>query len=1584
MKRRSLSLTLIAALVLAWLVAIPATAHAQSTITVTTTDDEFGGNTDDSCSLREAVQAVNTGSDFGGCTVDGTAPFTINVPAGTYELTLNGNGEDMNATGDLDVMTSVAIAGAGADGTIIQAGPDVDSGIDRVFHVVSAADVAISGTTVRWGMTEADGSGGGIANTSGGLVSLTDSVVAGNTALGDEPGEGGGGIWNAANGSLLLNNTRVLNNRAITGLGNGGGILNGPDATMTINDGEISGNATARAGGAVENNGGVVAFNNATFNNNTAGINGGALHISADGLVDMLGGSATGNAALAEGGALWNSAVGTLNVEGATLDGNTASGDDADQGGGAIHNDGGVLSVTNSTLINNVADGAAGSGGGILAVPGSLVYVMGGEISANSSMRAGGAIEVNGTEEMPVKALLSGVTFNNNSTGAAPGNGGVLHITGVADVTVVNASASSNNAAAEGGALWVSGAGTLTVIGGTYDGNVASGDDADMGGGALYNDGGQLTVIGATLSNNMANGASGSGGAILVQPGSMTEVAGTTISGNSSNRAGGGIEVNATDDAVAMLKLKNVDFANNSTGAAPGNGGALHITGPGDVTALNGTISGNSAAAEGGGFWNSAVGTLTVNGARFEANTASGADADMGGGAIYNDGGMLTVVNAQIINNVADGDAGSGGGILAQPGSVVTVTGGDINGNTSNRAGGGIEVNATMTNTVTVDLTGVRLSNNATGAAPGNGGALHITGPGTVNVISGLVSGNTAAAEGGGLWNSAVGTLNVTGVTLTGNTASGPEAENGGGALYNDGGTLNVTNSVIEQNVADGASGSGGGILNNGGTLNVSGGTFVGNSSNRAGGAIEDNAGASVMLDDVDFFNNSTGAAPGNGGALHITGAGNVSATGGMVNGNTAAAEGGGFWNSAVGTLNVDGTRFANNVASGDDADQGGGALFNDGGMLTVTNSVLHGNVANGASGSGGGILANAGSTLNVSDTMINDNTSNRAGGGIEVNATMTNTVTADLSSVTLDGNSTGAAPGNGGALHITGPATVSVSNSSVSNNTAAAQGGGLWNSAVGVLNVSQSAISDNTVTGTDAMQGGGGLYNDGGQLTASNSTVWRNQAAVGSGVLNAAGSTTLINTTVFANVGSGIFNVADSLTISNSIVAQGPQDGNACAGDITTNGPNLDDDGTCGASITADPMLNPFGNYGGPTNSHLPMAGSPAIDAGDNAICAAPPVNNVDQRGVTRPQGAQCDLGSVERSGDDDDNGDGNDDGDDGNGDGDGDGNGDGGNADSGQIVYVSSNTGGTVDGINFGDMDILAYSMADDAWSLFFDASDVGIRSNDLDGFTVLSNGDILMSYTKGMRFDGIDNYVFASDVVRFVPDSLGAQTSGSFQEFLSGSAIGLNSAGNGREDIDAVALAPDGRTVLSTKGTFFIPGIRGRDEDLIALSGEQTSGFMRRYFDGSDVDLSNSPEDVIGTYITANGDIYLTTKGDFNTRGISGNASDIFVCTPLSLGAQTDCTFSVFWRGADNRFGGEVVDGIALGSSFPAQFDPTATVSAADVIDDNEVDVDIDSVENWDVELTPEEHAADDTADGSEQGAGSIFLPLVNGNN
>lgn len=84
--------------------------------------------------------------------------------------------------------------------------------------------------------------------------------------------------------------------------------------------------------------------------------------------------------------------------------------------------------------------------------------------------------------------------------------------------------------------------------------------------------------------------------------------------------------------------------------------------------------------------------------------------------------------------------------------------------------------------------------------------------------------------------------------------------------------------------------------------------------ANRAGGGIEDNSGSglAITLNNVNLDNNNPGvalatAAPGNGGGLHITGAGDVNISGGTANGNTAAKEGGGIFNNG-GTLNVNAT----------------------------------------------------------------------------------------------------------------------------------------------------------------------------------------------------------------------------------------------------------------------------------------------------------------------------------------------------------------------------------------------------------------------------------------------------------------------------------------------------------------------------------------------------------------------------------------------------------------------------------------------------------------------------------------------------
>ncbi|MCP4944176.1 MAG: hypothetical protein GY924_19650, partial [Planctomycetaceae bacterium] len=172
--------------------------------------------------------------------------------------------------------------------------------------------------------------------------------------------------------------------------------------------------------------------------------------------------------------------------------------------------------------------------------------------------------------------------------------------------------------------------------------------------------------------------------------------------------------------------------------------------------------------------------------------------------------------------------------------------------------------------------------------------------------------------------------------------------------------------------------------------------------------------------------------------------------------------------------------------------------------------------------------------------------------------------------------------------------------------------------------------------------------------------------------------------------------------------------------------------------------------------------------------------------------------------------------------------------------------------------------------------------------------------------------------SDIVRFVPTTLGTDTSGSFEMYFDGSDVGLSSNG---EDLDAIGFAPDGRLLISTVGSFKVPGVSGKDTDLFAFSptglGVNTNGTWSMYFDGSDVGLSNhSDEEIRGTWVdSASGEVYLATRGAFNVSGVSGDSADIFICNPSSLEASTSCVFSSYWDGSENDYAGEHIDGFAI---------------------------------------------------------------------
>jgi hypothetical protein len=194
-----------------------------------------------------------------------------------------------------------------------------------------------------------------------------------------------------------------------------------------------------------------------------------------------------------------------------------------------------------------------------------------------------------------------------------------------------------------------------------------------------------------------------------------------------------------------------------------------------------------------------------------------------------------------------------------------------------------------------------------------------------------------------------------------------------------------------------------------------------------------------------------------------------------------------------------------------------------------------------------------------------------------------------------------------------------------------------------------------------------GGLSVTGSALVVD-STISRNSADDGGGVFVADGTLDLRNSTVSGNTattegsatasGSAIYARNGTVTVrSGTIVASGPQDaltstvtgsislggsvmmssGPACSQPAVSFGWNVSSDASCGLTLPSDhqsvsALLAPLGDNGGPTLTHLPAASSPAVDVvpvGTLGLCEA---GFTDQRGVSRPVGPACDVGSVER----------------------------------------------------------------------------------------------------------------------------------------------------------------------------------------------------------------------------------------------------------------------------------------------------------------------------------------------------------------
>jgi hypothetical protein len=134
-----------------------------------------------------------------------------------------------------------------------------------------------------------------------------------------------------------------------------------------------------------------------------------------------------------------------------------------------------------------------------------------------------------------------------------------------------------------------------------------------------------------------------------------------------------------------------------------------------------------------------------------------------------------------------------------------------------------------------------------------------------------------------------------------------------------------------------------------------------------------------------------------------------------------------------------------------------------------------------------------------------------------------------------------------------------------------------------------------------------------------------------------------------------------------------------------------------------------------------------------------------------------------------------------------------------------------------------------------------------------------------------------------------------------YFDGSDVGITS------EVDAFALLPDGTILLSLDADVTVAGFGTVDDsDVIRFTptslGSTTAGTFTWYFDGSDVGLTTSAEDVDAIDFAPDGRLIISTLGSFGVSGVSGNDEDLLAFTATSLGAATSGTWSLYFDGSD----------------------------------------------------------------------------------
>ncbi len=1045
---------------------------------------------------------------------------------------------------------------------------------------------------------------GGIDNLAGGLSVISNSTISGNT------GNNAGGVLNSEpDSSVVITNATVTNNSSAS-LSFAGGLTNLTGSTITVHNTIVAGN-TARIGSqspdvsgtfslASSHNliGAIDGSTNLDGNNSIFGTKASPLNPLLGSLADN-GGPTKTHALLTGSQAVDGGSDAQASAAGLTTDQRGAGFarvvDRSFDGGDAV--DIGAFEATDyvvSTILDEndtdftVGDlslrealglAAANAGADVITyAPGltGTMFLDMGPVAINDSSSVSvvgpgtGLLTLTGNSDFRTLEVLAGTTASISGLtvfeGMA-GDGGSIHNAGALTLSGVDV---IQGAATRGAGIF--NAGTLVV----QDGSSISGNFAFGNGGGIYN-AGTATVTDSSVSGNAGGGGIHNAGTLAVSDSQI------------NSNTGAGI---ASPVGSSVITASTLD--GNTTGVSVGSSSGTSTA----TLDLAGSTVSNST---GDGIWSFTDGIQTIKNVTISGNAGAG---------ILSISGGSTIVNSTITNNNTGINANFGTPPMILHNTIVW-------GNTGSYDVRGLFDATSSSNLLGMfggPTIGLDDPSNITGIDPLLGA---LADNGGTTMTHALLIGSQAVDGGSDARASAVGL--TTDQRGTGFTRVVDRSFDGGNAV--DIGAFETTeyavSTALDEDDTDFSPGdlslrealaltaanpgvdvigfapvlSGGYaeliapmvIDSDVNILGPEGASFTFD-ANGSFGAFEVTGGRRVTISNLTITGGE--ATPSTNGS-GIVNRGSLTLTGVTVTGNRAVL-GGGIYNTDRLTIQG-GTTISGNQASSD-----GGGIYS-----VFFTSIKDGSTisANTSATFGGGIYNRSNGVLSILDSSILDNTA-LTGGGLRNNGDM------EILRSTIDGNFASSS----GGIDNTSTAVMDLINSAVTNNSANGAGG------IGIAG--EAAIINTTISGNSASGSVGGvLQSPGSSLDIISSTITDNRAdsdGVGGGEIggiSSNGSTRLFSTIVaknFIGTGSAPDDVFGTFVRSGSHNLIGAIDG-------STNLDNVNSIfGTKASPL--DPLLGALADNGGTTKTHALLAGSVAIDAGNNSLASI--AGLWDQRG--------------------------------------------------------------------------------------------------------------------------------------------------------------------------------------------------------------------------------------------------------------------------------------------------------------------------------------------------------------------------------